>query len=199
MSIHLADPTGASVPGAVLWERDVDFAAVHETDTGLVNYEGSKILHVPLRLRSAHHTVARRSLTWFDVSARSVDPMDQAIWRWQEYRRPHEVHNSAVFRTSKGGDPGEWDTTYNSDMAFAVTSKPADLGDAPDSPGALGYPTLLAHNGAAHALVPGGSWLGLSVDAYPDGQPTNTANGDDADADGDDEDGVTFASPLRWS
>lgn len=198
LSIHRADPAGLSVPGAVLWERDVDFSAVHETDTGLVNSDGSPIYMYGFDFDLPVIQVPG-DLYWFDVSARSVDPKDPAFWRWQEYRRPHAVLNPVVFRTSKNGVPGKWEAGYDSDMAFAVTSAPADLGDAPDSLGALGYPTLLAHNGAAHALLPGGSWLGLTVDADPDGQPTNTANGDDMDADGDDEDGVTFASPLRWS
>ena len=65
-----------------------------------------------------------------------------------------------------------------------------DLGDAPDEPGALGYPTLLANNGAYHVI--GGPWFGDDndmPDVDPDGQPDATATGDDNDGN-DDEDGV---------
>lgn len=75
-----------------------------------------------------------------------------------------------------------------------------DFGDAPDP-----FPTLLASNGARHVLG-SGVWLGACVDSELDGQPNATATGDDAAAGlvtfgtcaapGDDEDGVTFTSPL---
>lgn len=61
-----------------------------------------------------------------------------------------------------------------------------DYGDAPDS-----YGTLLASNGARHAIIQGHS-LGPIVDAEPDGQPSPLADGDDINPAGapDDEDGV---------
>lgn len=65
-----------------------------------------------------------------------------------------------------------------------------DFGDAPDPT----FPTLLANNGARHVLVPG-FFLGASIDAESDGQPTATANGDDSTGT-DDEDGVTFTTPI---
>ncbi len=68
---------------------------------------------------------------------------------------------------------------------------PYDFGDAPDPT----YPTLLASDGARHRL--GGSLhLGSNVDADDDGRPTVNGDGDDTDSEGDDEDGVTFTSPL---
>ncbi|MBK8900438.1 MAG: carboxypeptidase regulatory-like domain-containing protein [Anaerolineaceae bacterium] len=65
----------------------------------------------------------------------------------------------------------------------------ADYGDAPAS-----YPVQAASqanpaNAARHIIVPG-LFLGSSVDAETDGQPTATAWGDDLA--GDDENGVTF-------
>ncbi len=66
----------------------------------------------------------------------------------------------------------------------------ADFGDAPDPT----YPTLLASNGARHALG-SGLFLGAGVDAEPDGQPDPNALGDDNDGN-DDEDGVVFTSAL---
>jgi hypothetical protein len=64
-----------------------------------------------------------------------------------------------------------------------------DFGDAPDPT----YPTLLASDGARHILT--GPFLGASVDADADGQPTANADGDDNDGT-DDEDGVSFTSLL---
>jgi len=65
-----------------------------------------------------------------------------------------------------------------------------DWGDAPDPT----YPTLRASNGAYHTIVPG-VFLGGGVDAEVDGQPKPNAQGDDSDGN-DDEDGVTFLTPL---
>lgn len=76
-----------------------------------------------------------------------------------------------------------------------------DFGDAADP----AFPTLFASNGARHVL---GSavYLGLCVDSELDGQPAAGADGDDLGAGvstfgtcataGDDEDGVTFTTPL---
>ena len=61
-----------------------------------------------------------------------------------------------------------------------------DFGDAPDSP----YPTLLAHDGARHVVVPD-IYLGSLIDSETDGQPDATATGDDLSHLAD-EDGVAF-------
>jgi len=76
-----------------------------------------------------------------------------------------------------------------------------DFGDAPDPT----FQTLLASNGARHVL--GGSvFLGACVDAEADGLQSAAADGDDNDTGtefgtcatpGDDEDGVTFTTPVR--
>ena len=65
-----------------------------------------------------------------------------------------------------------------------------DFGDAPDPT----YPTLLASNGARHIVTE--MFLGNRVDHDADGQPTTTADGDDTADLNDDEDGVTFTSPI---
>lgn len=65
-----------------------------------------------------------------------------------------------------------------------------DYGDAPDPT----YPTLLSNNGARHVLF-SDLHLGTTVDADADGQPHASSLGDDNDG-SDDEDGVTFSSPL---
>ncbi|QEG24328.1 SdrD B-like domain-containing protein [Mariniblastus fucicola] len=63
-----------------------------------------------------------------------------------------------------------------------------DFGDLPDS-----YSTLTGSGGAVHG-IDGNTYLGSSVDAELDGQPSGTATGDDANT--DDEDGVTFLDPM---
>ena len=66
-----------------------------------------------------------------------------------------------------------------------------DFGDAPAP-----YPTLLAANGARHAVLPvNNPTLGTLVDTEPDGQPNATLTGDDTNG-VDDEDGVTFPATL---
>ena len=86
------------------------------------------------------------------------------------------------------GEPIWWPTPEESwDMAFVLTTKELDFGDAPDPT----YPTLAASNGASHALVPGGPFMGPAVDPEPDGLPSLLADGDDLN-NVDDEDGVTI-------
>jgi hypothetical protein len=72
-----------------------------------------------------------------------------------------------------------------------------DWGDAPQSAaGAVfNYPTTAAVNGARHVLRPG-FYMGMGVDAELDGQPTIDALGDDNNGVPDDEDGVTFVTPI---
>ncbi|MEM9597822.1 MAG: GEVED domain-containing protein [Acidobacteriota bacterium] len=73
--------------------------------------------------------------------------------------------------------------------ATCTSLLPLDWGDAPDPT----YPTLAANDGARHEAT--GPMLGAARDGDADGQPNATATGDDTDAGGDDEDGVTFG-PL---
>ncbi len=74
-----------------------------------------------------------------------------------------------------------------------------DFGDAPQGPPTGGgpfYPTTLSNGGARHQITPG-FFLGTKIDAEVDGQPNATATGDDIiPSTSDDEDGVTFTSPL---
>ncbi len=71
-----------------------------------------------------------------------------------------------------------------------TTPATLDFGDAPDPT----YPTLLTHNGARHTIV-AGIFLGQGVDAETNGQPNQTATGDDGK--GADEDGVAFTSAIQ--
>ncbi|MCO6457341.1 MAG: hypothetical protein J5I93_18740 [Pirellulaceae bacterium] len=71
------------------------------------------------------------------------------------------------------------------DHAVAI-APPLDFGDANNS-----YRTVLADEGPRHVVV-SHYHLGAAIDVDDDGQPDPLALGDDLDADGDDEDGVTF-------
>ena len=71
-----------------------------------------------------------------------------------------------------------------------IWNNEADYGDAPDT-----YGTTAAANGAQHSCVYGFQ-LGAAIDGDADGQSTADATGDDADAHGDDEDGIVFNATL---
>jgi hypothetical protein len=70
-----------------------------------------------------------------------------------------------------------------------INEGPLDFGDAPKR-----YPTYLKDNGARHTIKPK-MHLGRCVDSELDGQPDQTASGDDKNGI-DDEDGVIFKTTL---
>ncbi|MBN2281656.1 MAG: hypothetical protein JXQ65_13830 [Candidatus Marinimicrobia bacterium] len=74
------------------------------------------------------------------------------------------------------------------------TTELLDFGDAPDTPTAASYLTLLASDGARH-IYNADVFLGAQIDLESDGQPDALATGDDVNAK-DDEDGVTFLAPI---
>ena len=81
-----------------------------------------------------------------------------------------------------------WNETSADIWFFNLLVKDLDFGDAPDA-----YHTTLAQNGPYHAI--GEVMLGQKIDQEPDGQPHVTAYLDDTTG-VDDEDGITFATPL---
>ncbi|MCP1386553.1 Calx-beta domain-containing protein, partial [Runella salmonicolor] len=81
-------------------------------------------------------------------------------------------------------------TVVGSPKQAVITNDELDFGDAPDT-----YNTLLGNNGARHNTSIA-FHLGATVDGDVDGQPTPTGNGDDIDAEGDDDDGVTLPSAF---
>ena len=82
-----------------------------------------------------------------------------------------------------------------SNLQYEPNPQQYDWGDAPDNAAAARYPTLASNNGANHVIA-AGFMLGAAVDGELDGQPDNTAAGDDNDGT-DDEDGVVFVTwPL---
>ncbi|MBZ0114372.1 MAG: Ig-like domain repeat protein [Thermoanaerobaculia bacterium] len=87
------------------------------------------------------------------------------------------------------------EATYDGDGSYLTSTTTeshqvdgTDYGDAPAP-----YPVELANDGARHGF--GSLFLGTSVDADADGQPSAGALGDDQDGD-DDEDGVSFGTGL---
>ena len=94
-----------------------------------------------------------------------------------------------VSQTSGLGPAGAASTGEVEDYAFTILQS-FDFGDAPDT-----FGTTLP-GGARHGIS-SSLRIGVAVDSEPDGQPTPQADGDDLDIDGDDEDGVRLAAPLR--
>ncbi len=105
---------------------------------------------------------------------------------------PDAAGQTVQFYWIEGTDASVSDDGWNIDtiQLCGETELSFDFGDAPDP----AYPTLSANSGAAH-LTGGSLFLGSLIDADADGQPVSTADGDDSAGD-DDEDGVSFTSPL---
>ncbi len=80
------------------------------------------------------------------------------------------------------------DNNHNFDFGLVQM----DFGDLPESGTSF---VTTGPNAASHQIVTN-VYLGGGVDRDADGQPTAAANGDDGDSN-DDEDGVTFATPLQ--
>jgi hypothetical protein len=96
--------------------------------------------------------------------------------------------NPSALRTIREGEPDAFD-----DLDFGFRALSFDWGDLPDGP----YATLAASNGPSHEF--GGFenvLLGSQIDAEANGQSSVDGEGDDGDAQGDDDDGITFLSPI---
>jgi len=76
--------------------------------------------------------------------------------------------------------------------------KGLDFGDLPTKPGTTTFPTTLANNGPHHVIDPTAPalTLGSNVDTDLDGSPSAQSDGDDKTGNIDDEDGITFLTPL---
>jgi hypothetical protein len=83
------------------------------------------------------------------------------------------------------------DETHDQGFAFL------DYGDLPESGNGDAFNTTMAENGAVHVIIPGLK-LGASVDGEQNGIGSATATGDDNNNTGsvDDEDGISFVTPL---
>lgn len=138
VSIHLAVPgLPFSKPTTVeVFGVDIPFAAANETWTGLFNIEGGRIYLYTFDLPTPFDQAAGEQY-WIDITAFAVNPMQPAVWRWQEARRdiaPILGVSPAVSRAeSDTQPPSPWQfiswppvppgtQTRYSDMAFQVTA-----------------------------------------------------------------------------
>jgi uncharacterized repeat protein (TIGR01451 family) len=140
-------------------------------------------------------TVTNGSPASFSVTATNPAPISYQ-WRFNGIDLSGETNPLLSIATADPAHAGGYDVIA-SNSAGSTTSRVAvlivralDFGDAPTS-----YPTLRANDGAQHVLV-NGMHLGATADFELDGAPDSLAQGDDV-ANGDDEDGVTFTSPVR--
>ena len=131
LSIHDTDPQSTCLPTPLETVGfNVPFTAITETDTGLVSIDGSTIYLYEYDLPTPFPQ-EQDLFYWLDITANAVDPLNPAIWRWQEAARttrpsPLGYLCPAVSRTGPipltPWQPIAWpDDTY-SDMAFAITS-----------------------------------------------------------------------------
>ena len=125
----------------------------------------------------------------------------EELFGWKTSRR--HWNDDAVWGIGPEPNPGPWwELRYppghplvpaSIDLAFGIVSEPVpiefDWGDAGDPP----YPTYAVNNGPRHQI--GQLYLGNLIDGETNGQPTPDAMGDDLNG-VDDEDGVTFVTPL---
>ncbi|NCC73926.1 MAG: hypothetical protein EOM06_11065, partial [Sphingobacteriia bacterium] len=91
---------------------------------------------------------------------------------------------------------GVYETGETEDYLIEISGSAQDnldFGDNPDP----NYPTLLANDGARH-VIDGITFLGLTVDSEPDGQPDPNAKGDDNNGVFD-EDGVFWGLSMPGS
>jgi hypothetical protein len=95
--------------------------------------------------------------------------------------------------TTDWNGSGIFEDGESEDYLLYVEDEELDFGDAPDPL----YPTLSANNGANH-ILDGVTFLGVSVDAEPDGLQDPNAMGDDL-AGIDDEDGIVFNQIMTGS
>jgi|CXWL01.1.fsa_nt_gi uncharacterized repeat protein (TIGR01451 family) len=103
-------------------------------------------------------------------------------------------HTYSRFRLSSTGVATSGGQSNDGEVEdYAIDVAGLDFGDHADPT----LPTLLASNGARHAVLPSSNpTLGSAVDTEADGQPTAGATGDDTNGAPDDEDGVLLPSLL---
>jgi hypothetical protein len=220
LSIHAdipAGPGGYSMPGPVLWWREfqpgqyVVRPFAENLDEGWMNppdyyeFPGDHACFQynffidPTEAFIQEGSSTQPIVYWLDVQA--YTSTSGALFGWKTSM--DHWNDDAVWGQGQEPYPGPWyELIYppqhpfggqSIDLAFVITSttmQQIDWGDAPDPT----YPTLALSNGANHVIVPG-VFMGNSVDGEPDGQPDPNALGDDNNG-FDDEDGVTFTSPI---
>lgn len=223
LSIHADIPAGEvapwSMPGSLLWEKDIDPAIPpfgwivlppeeeepswqgwYDPNTGLWqlnNHDRYFRYEIYIPNEEAFLQVSN-TIYWLDISVATTN----GLWGWKTSRSPH-FNDDAVWADLPVTNLAQWQelrdplTEESLDLAFIIDEHEPEIdwGDAPDQP----YPTLNASAGANHTIVPG-MHLGAGVDGEPDGQPNGNAKGDDMNINGlggiafppGDEDGISF-------
>ncbi len=186
----------------------------YDPQTGFYNPQGDTVCFrytfpiVPGEAFVQTGRVDRPVVYWLDVQAVHSD--GGARFGWKTSRQAW--NDTAVWSIGYEPGPFSWNRllypaghTFEGSpvsLAFALYGRddpwpeedgPQDFGDAPDQGvgnGYYDYSTLVADNGARHAIQATMPWLGvLPPDDEADGQPALFADGDDL-AETDDEDGV---------
>ena len=210
-------PTGYSMPGKLLWERvfgPCEYTVRQVADdvpegwydpaTGLyqpANHSNAYQYNICINDEDVFEQEAGE-VYWLEVKDVPEGEEPGYTFGWKTTKVDLHWNDDAVYRSPTGGwselryPDGHPYQGHTLDLAFVITGEEApppevDWGDAPDP----AYPTLAVNNGASH-LIDLRIYMGNTVDPEADGQPTAAADGDDTDPDGDDEDGVTFDTPL---
>jgi hypothetical protein len=121
--------------------------------------------------------------TWHEVA--KIEPGDGAA---KDYFGDAVALTGRLLVIGAFADDNDRGTDAGSAYFYRFDPPGYDFGDAPAP-----YPTLRIANGARH-YVGDGLRLGAAVDQERNGQPDAASSGDDLT--GDDEDGVSFLSPL---
>jgi uncharacterized repeat protein (TIGR01451 family) len=182
--------------GADNWGEVAKLTASDASDGDLFGYAQTLAINGDVIVigsyKNEHAGIASGTVYVFERNAGGVDAWDETLKLVpgdQSYAQ--NFGNAVDLRSGRVMIGAVNDSSMGAVYFFDAGCPEFDFGDAIDPD----YPTLLVSNGARHKL--GGSvYLGAAVDMDLDGQPTVGTDGDDLDADGDDEDGVTFTSPV---
>ena len=200
---------GTTIPGATnsnystapvtVGDAGAQFTVIVSNDCNTVTSSPPALLQLLgapiITAQPANLTVTNGDPATFTVVVTSpVTPSYQ--WRFNGGNLANQTNATLVINPASSANAGNYDVMVANNSG-SVTSTLAqltvilfDYGDAPDP----AFPTLKASNGARHKIVPG-IQLGAALDAEADGQPNSSATGDDLSG-SDDEDGVTFLTPL---
>jgi hypothetical protein len=166
------DPDGAGPAAAVPVNKTVASGGVDTGAATAIGLPGGAILPLGTVLVRVGVTVTGAAGT--TVSAQlSVTTKDN----------PDSTGSNNIPATEASGVPLGGEKTANATNSTTIANSVLDYGDAPNS-----YGTLLASDGARHAIT--GLYLGAGVSADTDGQPNATASADTND------DGITFSPTL---
>jgi hypothetical protein len=170
------------------WNRDGDWDDSPICPSGAVANEWA-VQNQPLTgLAAGMHTVYTPSF----IPYHPVSPVPRPLWmRITLSGTPWSREWLSGGKGAGCGPPAGYTFGETEDYCFVpLSGQDFDRGDAPAP-----YPTLDSDGGPSHYVTPG-LCLGRAVDPEPDGLADSNASGDDSGG-MDDEDGVTFDSPIE--